>query len=134
MISRKKIIKIAEKAVEQSFKAGKLDDKKVELFTREFSQLPKAEAIPFLNEYHKGIKRELDKQTLIIESAIILPSDKVKKIEAAVKKEHQVSKVETLVNPGLLGGIKIKIADEVFEGSLLRQIEELGNYIKGGGA
>lgn len=130
MISHRKIRTIAEKAVEQSFKAGKLDDKKVETFTKEFSKLPKTEAIPFLTEYYKGIKRELDKQTLVIESAITLPADKVKKIETIVKKEHPVSKVETTVNPGLLGGIKIKIADEVFEGSLLRQIEELGNIIK----
>jgi F0F1-type ATP synthase delta subunit len=132
VINKKMAKSIVNKAVDQSFKDGKLVDKQVNALIKEFSSLSKAESIKLLTEYQKGIKRELRKYTLVIESATPLPKTTQDQVKNIIKKHHLVTSTEVLVNPGLLGGIKIKIADEVYEASLLRQIEDLGRIIANG--
>jgi F-type H+-transporting ATPase subunit delta len=130
MLSKKIINKLVEKAVKESFKDGKLQESIANRFSGEFASLPKAEGITLLSLYLKGVKRELNKQTLVIESAVSLQPAKISQIEKEIKKKRRVASIESRVNSGLLGGLKIKIGDEVYEGSLLKKIEELGNFIK----
>ena len=132
MISKKQIIKTVEKSVKESFTKGIIDPVKVNRFLKIYSSSSKQEAIEFISPYLKGVKRELSRQTLHIESAIALSITDLNRIEKKVKAIHQISKVETVVNPGLLGGIKIKIADEIYEATSERNIADLRSFIAKG--
>ncbi len=129
---KKKIIKIAQKAAIESFNKGRINPTMVTKFTNLFKKFPKYEAVVYLSEYAKALRR-LEKQTILtIESSITLSSADKNKIIANIKKDYLISKVETKLNSTLLGGVKVSIGDMVYEDSLNFRIRQLGDVITNG--
>ncbi len=131
MNRKKQLIKLAEKAALESMNKGKIDTKKVKLFTSQFGKLPLSEAIISLESYAKALSREIDKITLTIESAVAISGDQIKKLELLMSKEFKIQKTEKVLNPSLLGGFRFKIGDMVFDNSLKNKITEIGDTIRG---
>lgn len=71
-------------------------------------------------------RMELARHEVTIESAEVLGAARAAQIEAELKKKHgeQIS-FEYKVLPELLGGIRIKKADDVWDGSLKSKIDRL---------
>lgn len=130
MIKSKQLINIAQKASSESFNKGILDNKKVSEFIRQFKKLSLNEAQFVLKEYAKALERELSKITLIIESSVPLTKEETRKITETLGKQFVISKTENLIKPSLLGGIRFKIGDMVFDNSLKNKIEQIGGVIK----
>ncbi len=63
--------------------------------------------------------------TAIVTSAIPLSSDQKHRVEAALSTTygHEVN-VNLEVDPSVLGGIRIRVGDDVIDGSILRRIED----------
>ncbi len=122
---------MVNQAVKTSFKNGKLDQTAVKKFTSLFKQLEDAEAIFSLTHYLKGLKLETEKYTLSIESKEKLTPQQVSNIATSLKKDYQFTEIINTVNPSLLGGFKVKIADVVFDSSLFTKILMIGEAING---
>ena len=123
----KQLKKQIDLAVRASFKDSKLDEKKALEFTKLFKQLP--ESVLALSAYLKGIKRELGKTTLTIESSVELSSSEVKEIADKLKKQYTIYNIQHTTNPSLLGGLRVKIGDMVLDDSVEAKIKEIRSAI-----
>lgn len=117
--------KIIEELIRVSFVNNNLYKPKVDQIIKVLGGLSKGTAIAALSLYLKGIKREVDKSRLVIESALPLSHRQIDRVEDIIGRTHPVFETEVIINPKLLGGIKIKIGDTVFDDSLINRIEQL---------
>jgi F-type H+-transporting ATPase subunit delta len=123
----KQLKKQIDLAVKASFNNGKLNEKKALEFLKLFKQLP--EAIQALSLYKKGLERELNKTTLVVESATPLSQGEIKKISDKMKSLYTIYSIHHTINPGLLGGLRVKIGDEILDDSLEAKIKEIRSAI-----
>lgn len=117
--------KIIEELVRASFVSDKLYKPKVDQIIKVLGGLSKGTAIAALSMYLKGIKREVEKSRLVIESAIPLSHKQIDRVEDIIGRTYPVFETEVIINPKLLGGVKVKIGDTVFDNSLINRIEQL---------
>ncbi len=129
MKKSKQLLSLINQAVRSSFINDRLNEAKVFNFIKTFKTLPKSDSIFALNEFSKGIKRELNKHTLEIESATELTSMQVREITNALKADYKINEVKAVINIELLGGIKIRVGDHVFDDSVISRIEQLKEEI-----
>lgn len=129
MLSKKQIKKLTQKMVVASFdEKNNLENKKIREFVNLMKKLDRMEAILALDEYLKGLQLQMDKTTLEVRSAISLSSEMKSKILKLMKRNHSFSSSTFQVDASILGGIKIKIADEIINASIKGKIENLRNY------
>lgn len=126
----KKLKKTINKLVILSFdNKGGLKEEKVQIFSKSLKSLVGPKAIVGLSEYVKGLKREMKKTTLEIESNLLLSQTEVDKVTNRVRSKYILSGVATLLNTSLLGGLKFKIGDMVFDDSVQNKIEQVKGAI-----
>lgn len=128
----KRLKNIVEKLVINSFTPkGEVKESLVIENTKLLKKLPFGQAIAALTLYQKGLKREILKTTLeIISSTALSPSQK-KQIMKISKKTFNINKVLTKIDPLLLGGLRIKVGDMVFDDSVQNKIGQLKGVING---
>jgi len=126
---RSKLETNIKKLVELSFTNGQINKKKVEEVIKTLKTLSVSNAIPALNLYLKGLKRELDKHRLVIETPVALTPAQITAIEEIVERSTPVFDTEVLIKPELLAGFKIKIGDEVYEDSIEDRLDQLKRKI-----
>jgi len=132
MKKNKKLQEKIDKLVIGSFASdGSIKEDKVKRAVGVFKILPRQEAIFALSWYLKMIKVQIQKNTLEIESAVSLSTDQVKQISGQVKKDYPHYFVETKINPSLLGGLRVKMNDCVFDNSVRRKIGMVKGVIYG---
>lgn len=136
MKKNKRLLLLANKAVEASFekglpagRQGKINGKKALNFVKVFKSLPRYQAIFTLSEFLKGIKRELSKRTLEVETATDLSRPELERMRAALKSRYTIYDIRYTKNPSLLGGVKVKIGDNVFDGSVREKINQVKEII-----
>lgn len=131
MKTNKQLTKVIDSLMETAFKGdGGLDQKQVETHVKSLKKLPVPDSVIALSEYLRRIKFELNKTTLEIETSIPLAGNQIKQITDAVKVDHQISTVKSTINPSLLGGLRVKIGDVVYDDSVARRILQLGEEIR----
>lgn len=128
----KRLMKIVIKMAEDSFSAeNKLEEEKVKKFVSALKSLPRSQAITALSFYLKMVKVGLEKTTMQIESAISLSSAQLDQIVNSIKAKQPVYTVNVQVRDSLLGGLRVKIGDVVFDGSVAQRILQLQGVIHG---
>lgn len=125
MKSLKNLRKQSIKAAGLSFKAGKLDEAVAKKFIKSFKALPLGESVPSLTYYLQAIKREIEKTTLTIFSASKLSSTQEKELENSFKKNHKILQTHSEITPSILGGVKVKIGDVIYDNSLKSRISQI---------
>lgn len=129
MIKRKHLLKLARQAAGASFVQDKLNDSKVNAFLKSFKALPYGQAIPVIKEYLAAVKTGIKNQTLMIESTEELTTAQVKLVKEQMQKKHAFSNTEVVKNPKLLGGLRIKIGDTVYDYSVRSKIAQVKEVI-----
>lgn len=128
----KRLKKTINKLVKISFKeSGKIDEQNTMICLKCLKDLPGSKIIPAMHEYLQGLKREIQKTTLEISSAIKLSEEYVSQITKAIRQESMVNQVETNLDSSLLGGFRIKIGDLVYDDSVSQRIKQLKGTISG---
>ena len=83
------------------------------------TQIPDNVKIPLLKDYFKRIKAVVEKQTATIETSAELSPEAFEELAAKIRNRAGAKiEIKTLVNPNLLGGIKVRCGDDVFENSV----------------
>lgn len=125
MKSIKSLKKQAIKAAEMSFKSGKLDEAIAKKFVKSFKVLPLNESIMSLTYFLQAVRREIGKTTLTIESVVRVPKSEIQSLETGFKRQFQILQTNEELNPSLLGGIKVRIGDVIFDDSIKSKIGQI---------
>lgn len=125
MKKNKRLLNLVNQAVVASFVKGKLSKHKFDAFLSSFKKLPSTDSIFALTEYKKGIKRELSKGTLEVESSVKLSTVDLAKL----KKRFKIYDLRFKINKDLLGGLRLRLGDTVYDDSVNSKIEKLKEVV-----
>lgn len=131
MKTRKQIENIVDKAIEASFKDNKLLEKKALGFVKLFNAQPRMEAIKLLSEFLKRMKVALNSTTMIVESTIPLSKKQKDIIKKKFSSKFTITNSEFKLNPELLGGLRIKVGDHIYDDSIRSRIYQVKEAIAG---
>lgn len=124
--------KLITKLVEDSFsKEGEILEEKVSSHVKALKVLPPLLAAASLTEYLAQIRRELKKTTLEVESAVPLSGSDVEAIVKVLKTRHPILHTRLKLNTNLLGGIRMKIGDYVYDDSVQQKVIQIKEVIRG---
>jgi hypothetical protein len=125
MKSIKSLKKQAIRAAELSFKSGKLDETTAKKFIKSFKALPLNESVMSLTYFLQAVRREIGKTTLTIESVVKVSKSEIQNLEIGFKRQFQILETREELNPSLLGGIKVRIGDVIFDDSIKSRIGQV---------
>lgn len=129
-----KISKEARRTSRQLFRAcfadGKLDDsrarKAVALIT---DQKPRG-YIGILENFARILRSDAERQTAVVESATPLSDDMRYQLKAGLAKKYgRELELTYQVTPELLGGIRVRVGSDVWDGSVKARLEALKNQL-----
>lgn len=126
----KQIQKIVNQLMKTSFKNGDVIESKIMENVKTLKTLPMPDSVMALSEYLRRVKSEVQRSTLVIESTIPVSSLDLKQITEAMKADYHISHVQAVINPSLIGGLRIKIGDVVFDDSVANKILQLREEIR----
>lgn len=86
--------------------------------------------VGILNALKKLVRLDLDKRTVHVESAKELTTEEGDRIKASLTKKHGDNLVFSFsVNPDLIGGLKVRIGSQIYDGTVLSKINRLANNL-----
>ncbi len=130
-MKNKKINKLINNLVDASFIKGKLNNIFIKKTVTRLKNLKSDLAIFALEKYKKGLLRKLNETTLSIESPIKLSPKEIAGIKKSLNSSYTIHDSKFLLNPTILGGLRIKIGDYLLDYSLKNNIKQLGGVISG---
>lgn len=130
IMKNKHLRKLVLEAFKASFDGGGLSDVKIAKHIKLFKSLSTSQAIFALTEYGKLLKRETAKHTLIVESVMDLNKAELEKIKESFSGRYTINDTRFTKVSSLLGGIRVKIADTVFDDSVQAKIGQVKEAIR----
>ncbi len=125
-----KISKEARRTSRQLFRAcmadGKLDEARVRTVVSSVSQSKPRGYIAILDAFARLVANEVDRQRAIVESATELTTSVQSELQSSLSKKYaRPLSLEFHVNPSLLGGIRVKVGSDVWDGSVKARLAAL---------
>jgi F-type H+-transporting ATPase subunit delta len=125
-----KISKQSRREAKQLFKSclvnGLLDDNRARQATDQLLALKPRGYIAILSQFERLVKLDIERRTAKVESAVPLPSDFQAKVQAGLAKHYgQGVTVSFTQNPALIGGLRIKVGSDVYDGSVQARLNAL---------
>ena len=118
--------KLSRQLLRMSFSDGKLDRKKIASMVNLIAENKPRHYLEALKEYQHLVRLEVEKKKAIIESATPLNRDLGERLVKDLKKRYGDDlSTEFQTNPELLGGLRIKIGDDVWDGSVKSRLHQL---------
>lgn len=131
MKKNKRLDPIIDQAVKASFKDGRLLELQTEKLAVIFKKLPLTDAIYLTQGFLKAIKREAGKHTLVVESVIPLSGAEVMKLKKNLPGQLKINNERLVINPNLLGGVRARVGDTVYDLSLKGKLGQIKEAIHG---
>jgi F-type H+-transporting ATPase subunit delta len=125
-----KISKQARREAKELFRSsvvnGVLDENRVRQVVSKVAQLKPRGYIGILSHFHRLVKLELERRTAKVESAVALPPEIQSEVTNRLNKIYgQGLNISFAQNPALLGGLRIKVGSDVYDGSVQARLENL---------
>jgi F-type H+-transporting ATPase subunit delta len=125
-----KISKQARREAKELFRCclvnGLLDEGRVRLAVQRVLQAKPRGFLAILSHFERLLKLDLDRRTARIESAVPLPQELSAKTKAALEKAYGPGlNISFGVNPALIGGVRIKVGSDVYDGSVQARLAAL---------
>ena len=125
-----KISKPAQRDARQLFRScqvnGLLDENRVrQAVTLVLAQKPRR-CLEILSRLHRLVKLDLERRTARVESVASLPADLQTDVANRIKKIYGEGVSLTFDrNPALIGGLRVKVGSDVYDGSIRTRLEKL---------
>ena len=105
---------------------GVLDEGRVrQTVTAVISQKPRG-YVGILSHFHRLVKLDLERRTARIESATPLSDALAASVKANLAQRYgQGLSLNFAVNPALIGGLRVKVGSDVFDGTLRARLDAL---------
>ncbi len=128
-----KISKQARRDAKELFRAtqvnGVLDENRARLAVDEVLRLKPRGFIGILSHFQRLVKLDIDRRTARVESVVALDDAQQNGVRNALTKRYGAGLNFTFAqNPALIGGMRIKVGSDVYDGSIqsrLAQLEEV---------
>jgi F-type H+-transporting ATPase subunit delta len=126
MKSTKDARKVSRQMFRHSFTAGKLDEEKISNMVQTVLATKPRRYVDVLKDYQRLLHLEVEKRHAVIESATPLNRSLGDRIVANLRARYgEDLTTEFRTNPELLGGLRIKIGDDVWDGSVKNRLNQL---------
>ena len=125
-----KISKEARRTSRQLFRAcmvdGKLDESRVRTVVSGVASSKPRGYIGMLDAFARLVANEVSRQRALVESASELTPATQSELQASLSKKYgRQLTLDFSVNPELLGGIRVKVGSDVWDGSVKARLEGL---------
>lgn len=126
MKSRKEALRTAKKIFAASLVDGQLDLATVKKVIDKLTVSRPRGYVQVADAYWRLVKLEVERNRAVIQSAVELDETTKSEVLNDLKKKYgsQISS-EFTVNPELLGGMKIRVGSDVWDGSVKNRLERL---------
>jgi F-type H+-transporting ATPase subunit delta len=105
---------------------GLLDEAKVRQVVQKVIAAKPRGYLAILSHFHRLVKLELDRRTARIESPVPLAEPQQASIRANLTRRYGEGLVFAFSqNPGLIGGLRVQVGSDVFDGSVQARLGEL---------
>lgn len=130
MKSSKEAIRAARQLFRMSLVDGTLDMERVKTIIRKLSEAKPRGYMGTIAQFHRLLRLELEKRHAVIESAEALTPELAGQVTADMKRKYgEDVTVEFKVTPSLLGGMRLKLGSDVWDGSVKNRLERLSERI-----
>jgi F-type H+-transporting ATPase subunit delta len=117
--------KVSRQLLRRSFTEGKLDEEKVSAMVESVLANKPRHYVDVLKDYQRLVRMEVEKRHAVIESATPLNRSVGDQILANLKARYGDDlTTEFRTNSELLGGLRIKIGDDVWDGSVRNRLNQ----------
>ena len=125
-----KISKEARRTSRQLFRVcmvdGKLDESRVRTVVNGVASSKPRGYIGMLDAFSRLVANEVSRQRALVESATALAPATQTELQASLSKKYgRQLTLDFSVNPELLGGIRVKVGSDVWDGSVKARLEGL---------
>lgn len=116
----------AKKLFRECIVNGQLDEKRVrDVVTAVATSQPRG-YFGILAELERLTRVDFQNRTVLIESATALQPNELQEIESKIRNRNKnVLSITHKVNPALLGGLRIRIGSDVWDGSVRTRLNKL---------
>ena len=125
-----KISKLALRGARELFRScrvnGLLDENRVrQAVSLLLSQKPRG-YMEIVARFHRLVKLDLEQRAARVESATPLPPDLQNEVAAGIKKKYGNGvNLSFAQNPSLIGGLRIQVGSDLYDGSVKMKLEKL---------
>jgi F-type H+-transporting ATPase subunit delta len=106
---------------------GALDETRTREVAKRIAVSGRREARPILTSFLRLVRLDLARREAVVESATPLPFDLQESVNAGLKGLYGGDvKANFTVNPALVGGMRIKVGSDVYDGSVRARLAALG--------
>jgi F-type H+-transporting ATPase subunit delta len=122
----KEIRRLSRELLRASFTDGQLDQGKIASVLQSLIEKKPRYYIAVLENYKRLLRLEVEKRHARIESASELTPEVSSGIVSNLRRKYgQDVTTEFLVNPELLGGLRIRVGSDVWDGTVRNRLERL---------
>ena len=122
----KEIRQISRAMLRASVTDGQLDRGKIASLVQSLIAKKPRRYLDILKNYKRLLRFEIEKRHATIESASELSSQTSSKIIAKLKKKYGDDlTVDSVVDPTLLGGIRVRVGSDVWDGTVRNRLQRL---------
>ena len=122
----KEIRRLSREMLRASFTDGQLDPGRISSLVDSIIAKKPRHYIDVLKNYRRLLRLELEKRMAKIETANEVDSTTSSELVTNLKKKYGTDlTAEFVVNPQLLGGMRIRVGNDVWDGSVRHRLERL---------
>jgi len=105
---------------------GALDEQRVRLAVKSVIAAKPRGYLATLSHFQRLVKLDLERRTAQVESAAPLPEEVATTVNAELAWRYgQGLNVAFAVNPDLIGGLRVKVGSDVYDGSIRARLNQL---------
>jgi F-type H+-transporting ATPase subunit delta len=125
-----KISKQAKREAKQLFRScldkGVLQEDRARQVVKRVIELKPRSYVAILNHFQRLVKLEIERRTAKVESAIPLPAELQASVQAGLARIYGPGlAISFAQNPALIGGLRMKIGSDVYDGSIQARLSAL---------
>ncbi len=122
----KEIRRLSREMLRASFTDGQIDRGKITSLLQSLIAKKPRRYLDILQYYKRLVRLEIEKRHARIESSTeVSPETSARIVENLKKKRGRDLTTEFVVNPELLGGVRIRVGSDVWDGSVRNRLERL---------
>jgi len=126
----KEIRRLSREMLRASSTDGQLDRGKVASLVQSLIEKKPRHCIDILQNYKRLLRLELEKRHATIESAEELSPETREQIVSNLKRKYGADlTIEFVVNPQLIGGMRVRLGSNVWDGSVQNRLQRLAQQI-----
>ncbi|MAV39190.1 MAG: ATP synthase F1 subunit delta [Puniceicoccaceae bacterium] len=130
MSPSKKINRLAKRLIAVATVNGELDESSLGQAITRMKERGFKQLLPLLKVLRFKVARAVARQTLEVTSSNPLSEGALAKLEKEFTQKYQRRlRLKTVIDPSMIGGLQVRIGDDVYDASLMAQLNRLANEV-----